>query len=138
MTYKERDNILFGDDDNGRYGDNNCMTCLFDGLSKENVETLIREGFIRPDGDQNGSPSPEDFLEFMQNHKSTTVGGFAVSEHRPDYGDKEDRCVLTNIAMIADNLDDMADFANAYCWADEFNITKIKDSDRYFCYAWWD
>jgi hypothetical protein len=57
----------------------------FGDLSGEQLDTLVEEGFIDEHTSEEGVPTPEEFLELMDEVPEATVRGYAVGPHRPDY-----------------------------------------------------
>jgi hypothetical protein len=57
----------------------------FADLEGDRLDTLVEEGFIDEHTSEEGVPTPEEFLELMDEVPEATVRGYAVGPHRPDY-----------------------------------------------------
>ena len=103
-------------------------TAHLEAITLEQLEKLVTEKFIDPDGRQNESPSTQEFLEFMRKHPGVVAQGYAVAIKREDYrvtleGLFVDREFVTSqlrwdfeqLCADADELDTQADL---YSWWD--------------------
>lgn len=107
---------------------------LGDGISKECLSELLKNDFADPDT-SHGGPSIRDFLEFAENHKGRVeFEGFAVATSRTDYYPDNQRFELDGIDFFPADVQELADFSNAFHDANEFEVGTVGEC----CRAWWD
>lgn len=103
-------------------------TVHLEAIELEQLEKLVAEKFIDPEGRQNLSPSTQEFLEFMRKYPAVVAQGYALAIKRLDYrvtlvGLFVDRKSVTpqlqwdfeQLCSEADELDTQADL---YSWWD--------------------
>lgn len=81
--YKERDLIIFGEEvswDDELGGMKN-----FKELTLQQLETLKDKGQLKPDEQQNNSPTIEQCMTFMKQFPGATAHGYVISPERKDY-----------------------------------------------------
>lgn len=83
--YNERDQIIFGEDFNpAKYMGGIRRFC---GLTKSKLQDLVDKGFIDLNGQQNMSPTVEEFQQFtlyIRDPENWSFGGYAVTPDRTD------------------------------------------------------
>lgn len=109
---EERDLILFGEP--AEYGPG--KTVYFRIVLSE-LQELLNSGFIDPDDSLNGSPTPDNYLEFLLEHPdfSWTVHGKAHPDGITIEGIQKDG---------KPSWEETRDFANAFHCADEFEVSE--------------
>ena len=130
LSTNERDNIICGesyDPDKYRGG------VRYFHIDAKTARLLINKGFLDPMEEQNGSPTAQEFIAFIENADRPHIwflGGYAVCPDRPDY-----RVTLTDIGTKEDiplTMQEVLDFSNNFYTASEFRIEDNCAS------AWWD
>lgn len=71
------------------------------GLLGDKLDQLVEEGFIDEHSSQDDAPSPEEFLELMDDFPEARARGYAVGPHRADYRVTIDG-VSANLAEVED------------------------------------
>lgn len=132
MDIKKRDQILFGSFNPDRYGPHKNFAPRFCDLTLDQVKTLVENGMLDPEMDQNGSPSTREFMEFMEEHPSARVAGFAT------FRSWDTNVVLTTVTLQTSDPMASATFASRFHDADEFDIHWDTKTSRFECRAWWD
>ena len=126
----KRENIIWGEDYNCNEYAGGCRH--FEDLTIDAAEELVKEGFLRIHDSQNCSPTTEEMMDFVRHTvmpKDWVFDGYAISPARVDC-----RVTLEGLYYIGKDLpqEDMIDFANAFHYADEFQI------GHNTAMAWWD
>lgn len=132
MNVEERDIILYGDYRPDRYGPHGNYAPRFSGLSLDQVTRLVEMGAMHPEMDQNGSPTTQEFMEYLAEFPAARVSGFAT--HRPS----DTVAVITTVTLCTDDSAAIATFATKFHDADEFTICWDTAENQFECYAWWD
>ncbi len=100
----------------------------FSNLSVGAMSSLMELGFLDPKGETNGSPTAQDFLDFMKRHPMFTAIGYAIHPARADA-----RITIEGMEARAeldgDTLREFAEFAET---ADEQEVRMT------YCRCWWD
>lgn len=104
-------------------------------LTLDQVETLIEEGYLDPDGRQNNSPTVFEFYEWGRQHEhsfdiTVRLTGYMVGPERTDT-----RITLTAIEVVGEpTIDDrvVSHFGSEFDDADALQL-----SDEHLI-AWWD
>ena len=132
MNVEERDIILYGDYRPDRYGPHGNYAPRFSGLSLDQVTRLVEMGAMRPEMNQNGSPTTREFMEYLAEFPAARVSGFAT--HRPS----DTVAVITTVTLRTDDSIAIAAFATKFHDADEFTLCWNTSNNQFECYAWWD
>ena len=94
----------------------------------EQLDLLIKEGFLDPESSQNDSPTAQEFCEFIREHPDFVAHGYLISAEREDC-----RITLEGIKSTGDSIPkDRGEFVKLCRRAHEFRV----ESGR--LYAWWD
>jgi len=103
-------------------------TVHLEAIRLEQLETLVTEKFIDPEGRQNESPSTQEFLDFMRKHPATVAQGYLFAIKRPDY-----RVTLVGLFVDREFVTPQLlwDFEQLCSEADELDT-------RADLYSWWD
>lgn len=128
--YNKREQILFGEDYNSNkyLGGIRHFNC-----SRDIIQTLLDEDFIDPNGNQNESPTTEEFLEITKNLKHVEFCGYTVCPERSDYRTTIEE---VNIIVPDEEYDTLTNCIESLRYADEFSIEHI--NINYYIHAWWD
>ena len=118
MNNERREELIFGAPLNKAYDIER-----FEGLSLEQLKTLVTEGFAKTRERQNYSPSIGEFLDYFEDGGvSVTFHGYVVSPERADTRVS----VEGFVCRYADHI------VNDFHHADEFTVYNG------WIYAWWD
>jgi len=121
-----RDKIVFGEEVDWT---KSCGgTFRYKDMSIDELEQLIKNGFIDLDERQNDSPTVEEFREFMKKYPDALAHGYVVSNDRPDV-----RVSIEGIEIAESDVtpEIYKAFVGLCRLADEFD-----DDGR--LYSWWD
>lgn len=103
----------------------------FRDMTPETARKLIEAGFADPEDSQNDSPTFLEMVEFCEKHPGFTIHGYTIGEDRSDA-----RVTAEGVGGEAANADAALDFAEAFRFADDFNI--VRGTDHTVCYCWYD
>ncbi len=103
-------------------------TTHLDAIRLDQLELLVAEKFIDPEGRQNNSPSTQEFLDFMRKYPRVVAQGYAVAIKRPDY-----RVSLVGLFVDRKSVTPQMrwEFEKLCAEADELDT-------RGDLYSWWD
>lgn len=80
--FSTRDKMIFGEFNPNEYHGG---VRYFESLSLDTLKTLLEKNFIEPDESQNGSPTTEQILNFLERYPDYTAHGYTVNPERGDY-----------------------------------------------------
>jgi hypothetical protein len=103
-------------------------TVHLEAIQLEQLEKLVAEKFIDPEGRQNESPTAQEFLDFMRKHPGVVAQGYAVAIKREDY-----RVTLEGLFV------DHASVTPQLRWDFEQLCSEADELDTQAdLYSWWD
>ena len=119
-----RDKMIFGEFNPDEYHGG---IRYFEGLKLDTLKALLEKNFIEATESQNGAPTTEQILNFIEHYPDYTVHGYTVSPERSDYritlegvekGDGADSPQeLQDFTQLFKDAD-FIDSATMYCWFD--------------------
>lgn len=123
---KRREEIVFGREVDWEEVDGEIMR--FEELSVEDAKTLVKEGYMDPDGTQNYSPPMKEIIAFMERYPEVTAHGYMIAPGRHDA-----RVTLEGVKYKGAVTEDMKDdFEETFRYADQ------KEVEWYYLYCWYD
>ena len=100
----------------------------FEGLTLDQLNLLLDEGFIDPEERQNDAPTTIEFKSFLEAYPDATIHGYIISPNRDDY-----RISIEGAEYNGDvSKEMMIDFIEMFRFADDFTV-----SDNCL-YCWFD
>lgn len=123
---KDREIIIFGHEVD--WEDHLGRTAHFKGIHIDKLKELLKKKLINPDLTQNGSPTIEAFMDFMEKHPDVLAHGYVIVPSRDDH-----RVSLEGVEYKGEATKELIyAFAEAFRYADEFEISKNG------LHCWWD
>jgi hypothetical protein len=92
--------------------------CSFKGLTLDQLNLLLDEGFADPDEQQNSAPDTSEFKSFLEEYPKATLHGYIISPDRDDY-----RVTIEGLEYDGEVSKEMlSDFIEMFRFADDFNV----------------
>ena len=100
----------------------------FEELKAEQLETLIKEGFVNSTDAKKSSPTTQEYLDFMKANEGVWAHGFVITADRDDC-----RLVIDGLLFLDKSSDELKENFKKFCEkADDLKIEKDE------LYGYWD